>query len=261
MLTLTFALQSLSTPLLLCVGLVSRAVAARPPMNDPFHRAAWRVVGVMFVVFGIDLFIGNILQVLAFVDGTPSPALTFYLRVAPVLNHSRTFLALGGLAALVVLAVLKAPPGPRYWRLAWALLGVGLALGAVLGVIEGPFSITGHLFAVVLWDVVELLVILSTLFVLLVTNRADRWLWALLAAYASGLALGIFGLQLLIRFGIGWNPPTWTIHAVRDFFYATMLAAAFVRLRAARRGRPVHGMLGPDRAAVRDALSGATWRA
>jgi hypothetical protein len=213
-------------------------------MDEPFHRAGWRVVGVMFVVFGLDLFIGNVLQARAIYGSDLPPALAFYFGWAPVLDHSRTFLAMGGLAALVVLALLKAPPGPRYWTVARALLGVGLAAGAVLGLLEGPFSIGRHLFAVVLWDVVELLAILATLFVLLVTNRADRVLWALLAAYACSLALGIFWLSLLTNFGVGWNPPPWTTHAVRDFFYTAMLLAALVRHRAGRRGRPVYGMMG-----------------
>jgi len=244
MLTLTFLFQVFSTPLLLFTGLASRAVAAQPRLDDPFHRAAWRVVGVTFIVFGTDLFVGNVLQVLALAGGNPSPALTAYFAVAPMLDHSRTFLALGGLAALVVLGVLKAPPGPRFWTLAWALLAAGLAVGAILGVVEGPLVIGEHLFGVVLLDVVELLAILGALFVLLVTNRADRGLWALLAAYACSLALGIFWLSLLTRFGEGWNPPTWTTHAVRDFFYTAMLAAAVARLLAARRGRQVYGMMG-----------------
>lgn len=244
MLTLTFWFQFLSTPLLLATGLASRAVAAQPRIDDPFHRAAWRVVATTFVVFGVDLFIGNVLQTLALWGGAASWAWRFYFAVAPMLDHSRTFLALGALAALVVLALLKAPPGPSYRRMSQALLAAGLAAGAVLGLVEGPLVIGRHLFGVVLLDVVELLAILGTLFVLLLTNRADRWLWALLAAYGCSLALGIFWISRLTRFGLGWNPPAWTTHAVRDFFYAAMLAAAVVRNRAARRGSPVHGMMG-----------------
>jgi hypothetical protein len=240
----TMFFQCLSTPLLFFTGVASWRVAEQPRMDDPFHRAGWGVVGVAFVVFGIDLFVGNVLQCLALWGGAASPPWRFYFAVAPMLDHSRTFLALGGLAALVVLALLKAPPGPRDRRAARVLLGVGLAIGAAIGLAEGPLAIGRHLFVVVLWDVVELLAILGTLFVLLLTNRADRWLWALLAAYGCSLALGIFWISLLTRFGEGWNPPPWTTHAVRDFFYAAMLAAAMVRHRDARRGTPVHGMMG-----------------
>ena len=243
---LTFALQCLSTPLLLATGLVSRSVAAQPRVDEPFHRAGWRVVGVMFVVFGVDLFIGNVLQARAIYGSNLPPALRLYYGLAPMLDHSRTFLALGGLAALVILALRREVPGPRFWRLAWALLGIGLLVGVMIGYVEGgkPFTIRGHLFVVVLWDVVELLAILSSLFVLLVTNRADRALWALLAAYACSLALGIPWLSVLTNFGQGWNPPAWTTHAVRDFFYTAMLAAAVYRLLSARRGRRMDGMMG-----------------
>jgi hypothetical protein len=239
----SYLLQCLTSLLALAVGWTARGVAAREHGNA-FHRAGWQVTGVAFLVFGIDSAIGNVFQELALAGGAGSAAWTRNLRWGPVLNHSRTLLMMGVTVALMLLALRRENPGRAYLRLSSALLGVGLVLGALLGVLEGPFTASGHVFDVVVLDEAELLLLMAMLFALLRSNRADRMLWALYSAYACSVALGIFWLSLLTRES-WWHPPVWTTYAVRDVFYVLMAASAVWRLRSARRGREVQGMLGP----------------
>lgn len=247
----SYLLQCLTSLLVLAVGWAARAVAAREHANA-FHRAGWQVSGMAFLAFGIDSAIGNVFQELALAGGAGSDAWTGYMRWAPVLNHSRTLLMMGATVALMLLAVRGENPGREYVRASIALLAVGLATGALLGALEGPFSATGHVFDVVVLDVVELLLLMATLFALLLSNRADRMLWALYSAYACSVALGIFWLSLLTHIGAWWHPPVWTTYAVRNVFWVLMAACAVSRLLSARRGRVVRGMLGPP--SLRSAL-------
>jgi len=129
---------------------------------------------------------------------------------------------------------------------------VGLVLGALLGVLEGPFTASGHVFDVVVLDEAELLLLMAMLFALLLSNRADRMLWALYSAYACSVTLGIFWLSLLTQVETWWHPPVWTTYAVRNVFYVLMAGCAVSRLLSARHGRLVQGMLGPP--SLRSAL-------
>jgi hypothetical protein len=241
-----YLLQCLATLLLLATGLLSLAVAVRGRHENEYHRAAWQLTGITFVVFCVDRIAANVWQAAALRAGNPSPVLSSYLRWMPVFNHSRTFLMLGAAVALALLSFWKAQPDRRFWMAAMKALGVGLLAGVAVGMLEGPFDIPVHFTAVALWDVVELVTVLPMLFIALVTNRMDRYLWATYGMYACSIALAIFWFSLLTQLGIAraWHPPAWSVHAMRDVFYSLMLASAAARLWAGTRGRTVQGMLG-----------------
>ena len=241
---LTFILQCVNNALLLGSALLCLRAAGYATAN-PYHAAAWRLTGAAFVVHALDLAVQHVFGGLALAAGTRSATMQAYALWLPVFNHGRTFLLCGLLLGLLLLAWYRSPPDRRFWRAAAALLAGGFAAGTALGLAEGPFSALGHLSAVVVWDVAELLLLMATLFVLLLTSRADRALWALLSAYGTSLALGVFSFTLLAQIGIrnSWHPAPWTLQAERMVFHLLMVLAALWRVRVGRRGKPVPAML------------------
>ena len=176
---LTFDLQVVNAALLLTSALLCLA-ASRIAMPNPFHRAAWRLAGASFTVHALHLILQHLFGGLGLSAGGESPTMAAYLRWTPVFDHARTFLLYGLMLGLLLLAAYPREPDRRFWRIATALLVAGFVAGSGLGLVEGPFRVAGHFTAVAEWDVVELLLVMTTLFVLLVTSRADRALWALL---------------------------------------------------------------------------------
>ncbi|HEV7588119.1 MAG TPA: hypothetical protein VGO40_08290 [Longimicrobium sp.] len=245
---LTFYLQWLTALELAAVAAFSLA-AGRAGAASPWHTAGWRLTGAAFTAFSVDLAAQLAFGSAAIAGGRGTPVMDAYLRAGPAFDHSRTFLMMAALVALLVIGVLRAPPARRFARGAAGLLAVGLVIGAAAGVAEGGFLRSLHYTAVAMGDIAELLLLLSTLFVLLLTNRVDRYLWALLAAYACSLALGIFWFSLFTQIGVAraWHPQPWSLNAVWVVLYAAMAVLAYRRWRAGRRGRPVYGMLGPQR--------------
>lgn len=243
---LTFWLQWVMGAAIAAVAALS-LVAARLPGADPHYQVAWRVTGLAFAIFAADLITQLAFGSLAMARGPASAVMAGYVRLIPLFNHSRTFLMFGAVAALVVMALRRVPPGPRFAGWMAGLLVAGTVVGATLGFVEGGWVASIHLAAVAIWDVVELLVLLATLFVLLVTDRVDRYLWALLAVYASQVALGILWFTVLAQLGVGdgWAPSLPALTTTRVVLYAAMAAMAWRRIAAGRRGAPVHGMFGP----------------
>jgi hypothetical protein len=241
---LTFNLQLANSALLLTSALLCLA-ASRIPMPNPYHRAAWRLAGVSFTVHAVHLLLQHLFGGVAISAGARSATMAAYLRWTPVFDHGRTFLLYGLFLGLVLLAVYRREPDRRFWRVTAALVAGGLTAGSALGLAEGSFSIGGHFFAVAMWDIAELLLLMAALFALLLTSRADRALWALLSAYGIGTVLGAFSFAALTQYGIlgSWHPAPWTLQAERLVFHALMVLAAAWRVRAGRRGRPVPGML------------------
>ncbi|HKP76488.1 MAG TPA: hypothetical protein VJT67_13250 [Longimicrobiaceae bacterium] len=241
---LTFVLQLVNNALLLGSALLCLR-AARFATANVFHGAAWRLTGVAFVVHALDLAVQHGCGAVALAAGMTSPTMQSYGRWLPVFNHGRTFLLYGMLLGLLLLCVYRREPDRRFWRACGALLAVGFVAGTALGLAEGPFREALHYSAVVKWDVVELLLLMATMFVLLLTSRADRALWALFSAYGISLALGVFSFTLLTQIGVrnAWHPQPWTLQAERLVFHTLMVAAALWRIQAGRRGKPVPAML------------------
>jgi len=241
---LTFILQVVNGALLL-VSAVLGLLVARAATGNPFHRAAWRLTSTGFTVHALHLLVQHAFGGAALRAGPRSTTMAEYLRWTPVFDHGRTFLLCGLMLGLVLLGFYRGEPDRRFWRAAAVLLAAGFAAGTALGLAEGPFSMLGHFTAVAMWDVPELLLLMAALFVLLLTSRADRALWALLSAYGTGLALGVFSLTLLAQIGLGtvWHPAAWTLQAERIVFSLLMVLAALWRLHAGRRGRTVPAML------------------
>jgi hypothetical protein len=86
---------------------------------------------------------------------------------------------------------------------------------------------------------------LVTLFVALLVDRLDRYLWALLAVFASMVALNVLWLAALTMINDSrvWSPPTWGMGAYRLVVVMLMLAIAGRRLALAWRGVAVRSLL------------------
>jgi hypothetical protein len=242
---LTFWLQWFTALELAAVAAFSLA-AGRQRASAPWHAAAWTLNGTAFSIFAVDPRVQLAFGSAAMLAGGRSATMTAYLRWAPAFNHSRTFLMVAALVLLLTAAT-RATPSRRFAPAGIAILAGGLLLGGAAGLAEGGFLESVHYTAVAVGDVAELILLLGTLFVLLLSNRVDRYLWTLLAAYGCSLALGIFWFSLFaqIRIARSWHPAPWSLNLVWVVLYGVMLALAFRRWRVGRTGRPVYGMLGP----------------
>lgn len=231
----TFTIQTFGNLLLLAAALLSLRVARRPA-SDPYHHAAWVLVAAGFVLHATLLVGQNAFGLVALLGGARSEAMAAYLRWLPAMNHSRTFLLVGVLLSLGHLSVYRGVPDRRF---AWAsavTVAVLLAVGIGVGVREGRFTPDTHYTAVAIWDVMELLSLMGALFALLLSERADRALWLMLAMYGSTLALGTFWFAIMAWIGNPqvWQPPIWSVHAQRIFFHGLMAGAVLWRLRDER---------------------------
>jgi hypothetical protein len=242
---LTFFLQCAVTALLVTTAVLCLRIPAGS--LNPFYDASWRLTGVALLLHSSDKLLQNVFGGAAMLAGSGSPVMAAYLRAAPLFNHSRTFLLDGYFVALVVLALYPRKPDAFFWRVAAAALALGFAAGVGLGWGEGSLLESAHYTTVALWDVVELLVLMGSLFIVLLKDRADRYLWALWSAYGLSLALGIFWFMVLaqVRIAGAWVPPAWTVHAMRVMSCAIMLGSVALRLRRARAGVATRGMLEP----------------
>lgn len=192
----------------------------------------------------------------AMAAGGQSAVMAAYLRWAPALNHSRTFLLLGFCAALVVFAFQPAAPTSRFWAAYATLLLAAQGLGAGLGYLEGSLLVRRHFLAVASWDTIELMVLLGALLAVLKFDRADRLLWAALATYAFSVALSILWFTVLSRFGLPgeWTPSPAHMAGYRAATMAATFAFAFRRHQLARRRVEVPG-LSPGPRSVRPRLA------
>lgn len=241
---LTFTLQCVVTVLVLAFGALALDVGRRLRATVPFHAAGWTVSGAAFVVHGVSKGAQNVFGFLALQAGSPSPVMSRYLAWAPVFDHGRTFLMLAMCVALLALAFVRSADSRPYWRAAYGGMALGLLVGGVMGASQGELIGGVHFPAVAVWDVVELLVLMGALFALLLTNRADRHLWASQAAYALSLSLGVFWFTMLSWIdtpGV-WRLPTWSVHSVRVVIHFAMLVLVVYRARAVHGGRHVPGL-------------------
>ncbi len=213
---------------------------------DPFYRSAWWLAGVTAMAEFACMAVQFVWGGLALRGGAESAAMASYLRWAPGLNHSRTFFSLALAGALVVLALRRVPPEHVFRRVYAASLVVAFAVGIGVGVAEGPLVEARHYLNVALWDTLELMVVLATLFAVLVMDRVDRYLWGALAVNGFSVALSIIWLATFSRVKDpnSWTPAPWQIAGYRAFLELAMVMFAARRMSLARRGVAAGGMIG-----------------
>jgi hypothetical protein len=245
-----YTMQCIISLLFVSFGVLSLAVARRVRGADPHHVAGWLLTGIAFTIHGsLDALQQAWAGWAYFLNGAASQRAADFSRVMPVLQHGRTGVLMVFFALVAVLAVRKALPGPRFWRAAPLLMLAGFAVGGWLGWREGAFTTGEHLARVGISDLGELALVMGALFMLLVRDRADRLLWSALATYAFMLAMNVLWMMAFGRIEdeTVWKPPLILLPAYRIVLISAMVGFAWLRLRAARRGRQVPPLAGGAR--------------
>lgn len=243
---LTLVLQSVITALILVLAYACLRVYRTSESSAALeHRAAWLLAGTAFVMHGVDKAIQEVMGGWAFAAGPGTPAWSRYIAASPAFNHSRTLLLLAFCLLLAHFSVRRVEFSARHHRAWVAILLVAAAGGAVIGIAEPRLTALTHFTAVAQWDVIELVVLLVTLFMALLGGRVDRVLWFLLAVYAVSLAFNVLWFAAFSRADVAgaWVPRPWVLQAFRTVLYTGMAALALYRLREARRGRPVRALI------------------
>jgi hypothetical protein len=248
----TYTLQWVTALLAGVFAAMALRIARPRAAPDPFYRSAWWLAGVTAAAECGCMAVQFVWGGLALRGGAASAQMESYLRWAPSLNHSRTFLSLALAGALVALALRRDPPGQLFRRVHLALLAVAFGIGTAVGMAEGPLVEARHYLNVALWDTLELMVVLATLFAVLVTDKVDRYLWGALAVNGFSVALSIIWLATFSRIKdpYAWTPAPWQIAAYRAFLELAMVVFAAWRISLARRGLSASGMIGSRTQAV-----------
>lgn len=252
---LTLTLQYLVTLGFLAFALGALGVwRASAGSSAPAHRAAWLLAGGAFLMHAANKMGQEVFGTLAFAGGRESRVWARYLEWNAAFNHSRTFLLLAFCGTLIVLSLRREGPFTRtFFAWSFAAMAAGGAFGAVLGKNEEAFRQLTHYSAVARWDLVELVVLLGTLFACLLSSRTDRTLWFCLCVYAFSLALNVLWFAAFSRTNMPgeWAPRPWEIHTYRVALNALLAYLAWQRYRQARRGIRVPGLLEPPQPRIR----------
>lgn len=245
---LVLSLSWADTLLHLAFAVVAFLVGRRVPEHAGTRRYAWQMTALVFLVFSAVHTSQLAFGTLVFVLGPEHPAFTAYLRYAPVGNHARTLMVWSLYASLAVLAFRGAAVWPRLRRVHPALTVAMLALGGLLGWLEGPFDAARHLSNSSLMDAGGFIILTILLFVLMLRDTIDRALWFALMLYGSSSVMSSLFLAAIAWINANtWTPAPWAMETSRVLFTTGMVGMAVWRLRLARRGVPMAGLLGSDR--------------
>jgi hypothetical protein len=244
MLTLVFQWAAI---IAFAVFAVLALLVGRGDDRAPEHAVAWSLTGVAFTLHAVNVGTQAGFGTMAYVAGKGARVYDAYMALSPLFNHSRTFALLAFAVAMIVLSRRAAVPA-RFLRFATAGILASMAVGAIVGSLEGGFLPARHFVAVALWDVVELLAMLVALFVLLLSSRADRLLWFALCVYAFSLALNVVWFAALSRWGVPgeWSPRPWHAQFYRAVLTVLMALIAARRVSLWRKDKPVPGLLGGE---------------
>lgn len=245
---INLGLSILDSLLHLTFAVLALVVARRLPEHLGSPRHAWQMLGFVFLLYSLADVSQMLFGTLAFAGGPESAVWPAYMRWMPILNHSRTVVMWGLYVLLAVLAAGGARTWPllrhRYVPFAVAML----ALGGLLGALEGPFDAARHLSNTSLMDALAFIVLAALLFVLMLRDTVDRALWVALVCYgASSVMSSLFLAAIAWINAHAWTPPPWIMEVSRVTFTTAMVAMAAWRLRLANRGIPLAGLLGTNR--------------
>lgn len=240
----TAALQIVGAVLKLAFGLVALGVARSARARD-VHRLGWLLVGVVLAAGGASNLLQSSWAMRAFLSGEGTAVWNSYLRWAPAMNFSRhlSMIALAGLlCALPALARLR---GWRVGVIAGGAILLSAALGGWVGAAESSLVEARHYPATAMLDSLEMLLLFAALIGALAFGWMDRWLWTILAIYAVRQSFNVISFSALAWRTVtgAWAPGSAHIKWVATAMWVVLLAIALHRLRLARRGTPVSGLL------------------
>lgn len=243
-------LLQIPVPCLITVfALLSLHIGRQPRVPEP-HRTAWRVTAIAFLPYAVVQVAQVLLATTAFFVGEGHPLYRAYLWMAPLGNHSRTLVAFAFYGVLYVLARRGVLSSRGVQLAGWATVG-SMLLGALLGVMEGPLGAVRHFINTALIDMVAFAVMAGLLLYMIVRDTVDRDLWFCIALLGFASIFGVLYLTAMAYIGIDSRfPIDWQLHIIRIVLIGGVVALAAHRYRAARRGRPVPGMVPASRQAA-----------
>lgn len=229
-------------------AVLATLVARRLPVHAGSQRHAWQMVAFVYVLFAASHLSQMVFATSAFVAGPRSGVFQAYMVYLPISNHSRT-LVVWGLYLLLAVLALRGAESWRVLRRVYVPVAVGmLVLGGVIGGVEGTFNLVRHLTNTSVMDAVGFLGATTVLFLTMLRGTIDRALWFAIFLYASSSVMSSLFIAALTSMGTGaWTPPPWVLEASRIAFSSAMVGMAVWRLRLARRGVSLPGLLGPER--------------
>lgn len=229
-------------------AVVALMVGRRLPAHEGGRRLAWQMAGLVFLVFSLVDMSQLAFGTTVFVLGPEHPLFKTYLRWAPVANHSRTLVVWSLYVSLWVLTLGGERALPWLRRAYPVLAVVMLCAGGVIGWVEGPFDAARHLSNTSLMDAGGFIVLTSLLFVMMVRDTVDRALWIALLCYGTSSVMSSLFLAALAWINAdAWTPSAWLMEVSRVLFTSGLVTMAVWRLRLARRGQPLAGLLGTNR--------------
>lgn len=239
---LTLILQLAVAAALAVFAVASLLVARQARIPEP-HCTAWKVTAIMFLPYAALQVLQTLLATGAYFAGEGHPLYRAYLFVAPVGNHSRTFVAFVFYAALFLLAR-RGSLSPRQLRgTGWAI-AAGLLAGAAVGLGEGPLVQVRHYINTAFADMAGFAVMGVLLLYLMVRDTVDRDLWFCIALHGITSIFGVLYLTATSLMGLeAHGSIIWQLHAIRLFTMGLVAALALHRYRSARRGREVRGLV------------------
>jgi hypothetical protein len=229
-------------------AVVALMVARRLPAHVGRQRLAWRMTGLVFLLFSLVDMSQLAFGTTVFVLGPEHPLYATYLRWAPIANHSRTLVVWSLYITLWTLTLGTERVWPWLRRLSPVLAVAMLCVGGLIGWKEGSFDAARHLSNTSLMDAVAFLVLTSLLFVMMLRDTVDRALWMVLLCYGTSSVMSSLFLAAKAWVNTAaWTPPAFLLEVSRLLFTSAMVALAVWRLRLANRGKPQPGLLGTNR--------------
>jgi hypothetical protein len=239
---LILLLQTAATVVTLPIGILAMVIGRRS-VGARVHRQAWLLVGWIFLVLGAFGSLQAALSIWAASAGPGTAIWTHYLLWAPGMNYARGLVT----TAFAVALFLLARPGgePRLGAYLPFGLGVTVALGLVVGHMEGPLGETNHVARQAVLTAVTVIILLAALLLAAATDAVDRLLWLAVTIFTIKQALSVSLLSILAWMAFDAAIRPLTFFAMHATALGLVLLLVLRRYQLARQHREVPALFGP----------------
>jgi hypothetical protein len=238
---LVLSVQAAQALLTLAFGVAALRVCSRPSSGG--RICAWYLTGVTFTTSGALATLLNVVAVAAVAAGSKSPVYALSMRLGPPGNDGRGFAVLGFAIAFALLCAGRLGELTRPRVAAW--VGMPLAVGTVVGAVEGAFQIDRQYTMLSVVSGATVVVLFIALYAALVRNSADWYLWIALALYSVREALTSITEAARAAGYISkeWGPDPVSILWMGAASMVVMIACTLLRLGVLRAGREPPALL------------------
>lgn len=233
---LTLVLQTASAVGAVPIGILSMMVGRRAA-SARTHRQAWLLVGWTFLVLGGFGSLQAVLSIWAASAGPGAAIWSHYLVWAPGMNYARGLITTAFAVGLILLAL---PRGERRVRAYHPFgFGVAVALGLVLGHMEGPLGATDHFSRQAVLTAGTVIILLASLLLAAATDVVDRLLWLAVTVFTLKQALSVSLLSILAWMAFDSAIRPVTFYAMHAAALGLVLLLVLRRYQLARQHREV----------------------